>query len=120
MAKIICSSRPNQNAGSDMPAIVMIVVARSNQRPRRIADTIPIGIVSASAHMIDTETSSIVAGSRSTIRAATGRPSVKLYPQSPRTNAHNHAPYCCHSGRSSPSARRSRSMSAGRTFGFAR
>ena len=64
--------------------------------------------------------SSSVAGTRSRIRSMTGRPSTKLYPQSPRTNAPSHAAYCTGSDRSSPIACRRRSMSAGRTFGLPR
>jgi hypothetical protein len=77
-ANTICRTRPNQNAGNEMPAIATVVVSRSNQRPRRTADTIPVGTVSTSATTIDTPTSSSVAGSRSMMRAATGRPSLKL------------------------------------------
>jgi hypothetical protein len=120
IAKTICNRSPNQNPGSETPTSDVMVVKRSNQRPRCTADQTPTGIVKATAHASDTPINSIVAGRRSSTRLATGRPSLKLKPQSPRTNAPSHDQYWCQSERSSPSARRSRSMSSGRTFGFER
>ncbi len=73
----------------------------------------PAGIAAVSARTSDAPSSSSDAGSRSTMRSSTGRPSLKLKPQSPRTKAASQLTYCTHSGRSSPSARRRRSRSSG-------
>ena len=79
MANTICSSRPNQNAGSEMPAIASAVVARSNQPPRRTAgDDARRQRQRERRGNRRRRRSSSVAGSRSTMRAATGRPSLKL------------------------------------------
>jgi hypothetical protein len=72
------SSSPNQNAGSETPAVAMAVIMRSNPPPRRAAAKIPAGSVNARAMTIDVPTSSSVAGRRSATRSTTGRPSLKL------------------------------------------
>ena len=78
IANTICSSRPNQNAGTEMPATAAAPTVRSIHDPRAAADAIPAGSAIASAPAIATPTSSSVAGTRSAMRATTGRPSLKL------------------------------------------
>ena len=80
IAKTICSSRPNQNAGSEMPTID----SRRRQRDRTSGrgaprTQMPTGIVSASAH--DERRADQLERRRQAFErcgSATGRPSLKL------------------------------------------
>src|SRR5262245_54812906 len=93
IAIVSCNTRPNQNTGSDTPASDTTPPIRSNQPPRRVADRMPNGNAASNATTSDVPASSSVAGARSSIRSATGRPSDRLKPQSPRTNAASHRTY---------------------------
>ena len=61
-----------------MPPTAIADVTRSNTRARLTAAPIAAGNVTRSATMTELPTSSSVAGTRSPIRCATGRPSLKL------------------------------------------
>ena len=76
MANTSCSSKPNQNTGSEMPATAPNDVIRSN---RRCTDaSTPTGSATQRASSVLAPTSSSVAGTRSSTRSSTGRPSAKL------------------------------------------
>ena len=78
-----CSSSPNQNVGSEIPAIVSVVTLLSRMLRCRAAASTPIGSAATKARMSEATMSSIVAGIRSARRTVTGRPSENEKPQSP-------------------------------------
>ena len=120
MANVSWTIRPSQNVGIATAAAATAEIERSTAERWVTAATIPAGTAAATANTNDATSNSIDAGSRSMMRSSTGRPSLKLNPQSPRTNAASQLTYCSPNDRSRPKARRRRSRSSGLTPGFDR